>query len=297
MSFFSKKTNKKPAHSAKIQPHGAWGHYAQKQRSKNTVKNELTDKRTIISVENLSLSYEDRNVIENMSFKVDSGDYLCIIGENGSGKSTLMNALLGLKKQSGGKIIFSDLKRAQIGVLPQQSPVERDFPATVEEVVIAGCLMRHTKGPFLASSAKKEAFSNMEKLGITSLASRPYRDLSGGQRQRVMIARALCAAEKVLVLDEPVSGLDPKSVADMYALFRDLNSAGMTVIMITHDIPSALRYSSHILRINKDSVFFGTVDEYKVLPEAQRYLEEPAESKKEPFGEGGFRYVSGEENE
>ena len=296
MSFFSKKTNKAPSHNAKITPVGAWGHYSKKQ-GKGTAAGVTADKETLIEVDKLSLSYEGRAVIENLSFKVDAGDYLCVIGENGSGKSTLMNALLGLKKQSGGNIVFNKLKRNEIGVLPQQEPVERDFPATVREVVMAGCLARHTKGPFLAKSAEQTAFSNMEKLGITPLANRPYRDLSGGQRQRVMIARALCAAEKVLVLDEPVSGLDPKSTVDMYALFRDLNMGGMTVIMVTHDVASAIRYGSHILRINKDSIFYGTIEEYKALPEAQRYIDTPVEEKETPFGEGGFRYADGEENE
>lgn len=296
MSFFSKKAAGSPTHGQKIPPTSAWRHYNKKQGNKSGAQVAEGNKSPQISVDGLSLAYEGRAVIENLSFSVCQGDYLCVIGENGSGKSTLMNALLGMIKPVKGKISYHHLSRNQIGVLPQQTPVQNDFPATVYEVVMAGCLARHSKGPFLSKDARSIAFSNMEKLGITALRDRPFRELSGGQRQRVLIARALCTAEKALILDEPVTGLDPVTTADIYTLFRDLNQGGMTVVSVTHDVHAALRYASHILRVNKDSVFFGTVDEYAALPEAARYLvSNNSESESEtPYGEGGFRYSGGD---
>ena len=295
MSFISFKP-KKNITEKKIPPTAAWTHYNKKQGAQDAVQKSSEPAMPLITLKNVTLSYENTNVIENLSLEILEGDYLCIIGENGSGKSTLMNAILGLKKQSAGKIELHHLKRQQIGVLPQQNPVSKDFPALVEEVVISGCLNRCSKGPFLSNNARKLAFENMEKVGITSLASRPYRDLSGGQQQRVALARALCAAEKMLVLDEPVSGLDAKSTADIYSLIYDLNRKdGMTVVTVTHDIPAALRYGTKVLRINKDSIFSGSVDEYKALPEVKPYLDTLDGTDDEiPFGEGGFRYNGGE---
>lgn len=299
MSFISFKNKKNKLADKKLPPHSAWGHYTKKQgtrigRSANADVDSA--EAPLVTVSDVSLSYEGRNVIEGLSFDVCRGDYLCVIGENGSGKSTLMSAILGLKKVSGGKISMNGLSRGEIGVLPQQSQVQKDFPALVEEVVITGCLGRSTKGPFMTKDARKIAFASMEKLGITSIAKRPYRELSGGQQQRVMIARALCAAEKMLVLDEPVTGLDPKSTADIYSLISHLNRAEkMTIVMVTHDVASALRYSTHILRINKDSVFFGSTEEYKTLPEASAYLDREKDDSDAdiPYGEGGFRYKGG----
>ena len=292
MSFFSKKTNKSPVHEQKIPPVGSWRHYNKKQGNRPDGESADNAPSLLVSVESLTMSYEGRVVLHDLDLSIHSGDYLCIIGENGSGKSTLMNALLGLLKPTGGKVKYHSLTRNQIGVLPQQMPVERDFPATVREVVTAGCLARSTKGPFLSKDAGKIVFSNMEKLGITPLADRPFRELSGGQRQRVLIARALCAAEKMLILDEPVSGLDPKTTADIYTLLQDLNRSGMTIVTVTHDVRVALRYASHILRMNKDHVFFGTAEEYAALPEAKLYLdtEDDDSAAGTPYGEGGFRY-------
>lgn len=293
MAFISFKGNKKIS-DQKIPPASAWSHYSKKRSTAQDVGD--VGGKPLLELEGVSLSYEGTHVIDKLSLTVSEGDYLSVIGENGSGKSTLMNAILGLKKVSEGKIKYHGVKREQIGVLPQQSPVEKDFPALVSEVVTSGCLNRCSKGPFLSKDAKKLAFDSMERLGITSLAPRLYRDLSGGQQQRVMLARALCAAEKMLVLDEPVSGLDVKSTADIYSLIYDLNrKERMTTIMVTHDIPSAIKYSTHILRINKDSIFFGTTEQYKALPEAQLYLA-PSEDDEEtePYGEGGFRYSGGE---
>ena len=297
MSFFSKKSKSAPSHSAKIPPVGAFGHYNKKKGVKNTdpssVEASLQEAEIQISVENVTLSFEGRAVLQDISFDIRSGDYICIIGENGSGKSTLMNAILGLLKPSGGKIKYHKIARNQIGVLPQLSPIDTDFPATVREVVLAGCIARSSKGIFLSKDSKDIAFSAMEKLGITPLADRSFRELSGGQKQRVMLARALCAAEKMMFLDEPVTGLDRTSIADVYALIDTLNRDGMTIVTVTHDVRSALRYASKILRINKDSYLFLDTEEYKKLPEAQIYLQSQSDGvdRDQPYGEGGFRYT------
>ena len=216
-----------------------------------------------VTCKNLSLGYESKVVVEGLNFAVNRGDYLCIIGENGSGKSTLMKTLLGLKAPLGGEILFSDgLKKNEIGYLPQQTVVQRDFPASVYEIVLSGRLNHCGLQPFYSREDKAAAKKNMERMCITALSGRCYRELSGGQQQRVLLARALCAAEKILLLDEPVSGLDPVVTAEMYALIEDLNRQGVTIIMISHDLQAALRYASHILQIGK-TPFFGTKADYR----------------------------------
>lgn len=213
--------------------------------------------------EDLSLGYESREIIHNLNFSINAGDYLCIVGENGSGKSTLMKTILGLHSPLKGRIITGDgLKQNEIGYLPQQTVVQKDFPASVREIVLSGCQGRCGLRPFYNKEEKALALSSMEKMNITHLADRCYRELSGGQQQRVLLARALSATRKVLLLDEPVSGLDPKVTAEMYELIRELNRVdGITVIMISHDIAAATEYASHILHIGKD-IFFGTKEEY-----------------------------------
>ncbi|MCR4939738.1 MAG: metal ABC transporter ATP-binding protein [Treponemataceae bacterium] len=216
----------------------------------------------LITVQSLSLGYDSHAILENLSFTVNAGDYLCIVGENGSGKSTLMKTLLGLQKPLGGKILVGDgLKKNDIGYLPQQTMVQRDFPASVKEIVLSGCQNRCGLRPFYNKEEKELAQKNMERMNITQLANRCYRDLSGGQQQRVLLARALCSAERILLLDEPVSGLDPKVTAEMYSLISELNKDGVTIIMISHDISAAVRYASHILHIGA-AVFFGTKEDY-----------------------------------
>ena len=216
-----------------------------------------------LSCEKLSLGYEGHEIVGDLTFSVNAGDYLCIVGENGSGKSTLMKTILGLRAPMGGEIRVGDgLRRNEIGYLPQQTAVQRDFPASVREIVLSGCQGRAGLRPFYNRAEKKLAADNMEKLGLTALSGRCYRDLSGGQQQRVLLARALCATRKLLLLDEPVSGLDPKVTAEFYRLIERLNADdGITVIMISHDVSAALRYASHILHIG-ERVFFGTRDEY-----------------------------------
>ena len=215
-----------------------------------------------IKVENLTLGYDGHAIVEDLNFSVNEGDYLCIVGENGSGKTTLMKTLLHLRAPMGGRIVMGDgVKENEIGYLPQQSEMQKDFPASVTEIVLSGCQGRCGLRPFYNQEEKKLAADAMEKMGITALAKRCYRELSGGQQQRVLLARALCAAQKILLLDEPVSGLDPVVTADMYDLIRRLNRSGITIIMISHDIAAALKDASHILHIG-GTVFFGTKEAY-----------------------------------
>ena len=216
----------------------------------------------LITVQNLSLGYDSYVIVKDLNFSVNAGDYLCIVGENGSGKSTLMKTLLHLREPVDGQILIGDgLKETEIGYLPQQTIVQKDFPASVREIVLSGCLGRCGLRPFYSREEKRLAEENMERMGISSLAGRSYRNLSGGQQQRVLLARALCATGKVLLLDEPVAGLDPKVTVEMYDLIEGLNKEGITVIMISHDVAAAIRYASHILHIG-DTVFFGTKEEY-----------------------------------
>ena len=216
----------------------------------------------LIKCENLSLGYDSNVIASDINFEINGGDYLCIVGENGSGKSTLMKTILGLQKPLGGSIFFGDgLKQTEIGYLPQQTVVQRDFPASVWEILLSGNLSKSGFKPFYSKEDKKRAQENIEKMGIESLKKRCYRELSGGQQQRVLLARALCATSKLLLLDEPVSGLDPKVTAEMYALIEELNKEGITVIMISHDISAATKYASHILHMS-DKFFFGTKKEY-----------------------------------
>ena len=216
----------------------------------------------ILKCENLTLGYDGRAVVENLNFEINSGDYLCIVGENGSGKSTLMRTLLNLQNPISGTIETGEgLKRTEIGYLPQQTVVQRDFPASVWEIVLSGNLSRTGLKPFYSKADKQRALENLERMGISDVTKRCYRELSGGQQQRVLLARALCATKKLLLLDEPVSGLDPKVTAEMYDLIESLNKQGITVIMISHDIGAAVKYATHILHIGSE-VFFGTKEEY-----------------------------------
>ena len=215
-----------------------------------------------ITVKDLAVGYDRIAIEEHINFKVEKGDYLCIVGENGSGKSTLMKTLLGLRPPIAGEIVMGDdLKPGEIGYLPQQTEVQKDFPASVKEIVISGCQVKCGLRPFYNKEEKKLAEENMEKMAITDLANRSFRALSGGQKQRVLLARALCATGKLLVLDEPVAGLDPKVTAQMYELIESLNKEGITIIMVSHDMEAALQYATHILHMGK-KVFFGTKEEY-----------------------------------
>ncbi|MBR0385043.1 MAG: ABC transporter ATP-binding protein [Erysipelotrichaceae bacterium] len=210
----------------------------------------------ILTVKNLTLGYDSHVIADKLNFMLESGDYLCVVGENGSGKTTLMKTLLGLQEAISGDIIFGDgMQKNEIGYLPQQTQVQKDFPASVEEIVLSG-FQGKCKGPFYSREMKEEAKRNMRRMGVDDLARRCYRDLSGGQQQRVLLARALCAAGRMLLLDEPVAGLDPKATENMYELIKSLNDEGVTIIMVTHDVNSAAKYANKILRIG-DHIYYG----------------------------------------
>lgn len=225
--------------------------------------------------QDLCVGYDGKAVLQDLSFAVFSGDYLCIVGENGSGKSTLMKTILGLQQPVRGRILTLDgLRKNEIGYLPQQTQVQKDFPASVREIVLSGCLGRCGSRPFYNKGEKQLALDAMDKMQITQLARRCYRELSGGQQQRVLLARALCATQKMLLLDEPVSGLDPKVTAEMYALIEKLNREdGITVVMISHDMTAAIKYASHILHIG-DTVFFGAKAAYLQSPQGRLFAAE-----------------------
>ncbi|NCC19741.1 ABC transporter ATP-binding protein [Candidatus Saccharibacteria bacterium] len=211
----------------------------------------------LVSIKEASFGYEGKPVLREVSLSVCAGDYLCIMGENGSGKSTLMKTMLGLLPLIQGKIEFGDgLRQKEIGYLPQQTDAQKDFPASVREIVLSGCLNRCGLRPFYRRSEKELARANMERLGISGLSRRCHRELSGGQQQRVLLARALCATQKLLLLDEPAAGLDPKASEDMYQIIERLNKdSGIAIVMISHDIGSAMKYASHILHLGSTSLF------------------------------------------
>ena len=218
---------------------------------------------SLLTCQNASLGYEGRAIVKDLNFTVEEGDYLCIVGENGSGKSTLMKTILGLTPPLSGSIETGDgLRQTEIGYLPQQTPVQRDFPASVREIVRSGCQSRMGFKAFYGKGEKALAEENIRRMGLEELAGRCYRELSGGQQQRVLLARALCATRRLLLLDEPVAGLDPKVTAALYRLIQELNQKdGITIIMISHDLQAALQYATKVLHIGH-KVFFGTKDAY-----------------------------------
>ena len=217
-----------------------------------------------LTVKNLCPGYDGIPVAEDINFELNKGDYLCIVGENGSGKSTLVKTLVGLVKPVSGEISCTE---SRIGYLPQQTLAQKDFPASVGEIVLSGCLSSSGLHPFYSLEQKKLALSSMERLGISHMKNRCYRDLSGGQQQRVLLARALCTAGKILLLDEPATGLDPAATAEMYSIVKDLNEKEkITIIMVSHDIEAAVKYASHILHLGSRLQFFGTKEEYVKSP-------------------------------
>ena len=235
--------------------------------------NEKKKETIWIDCQNVSLGYEGHAIWEGLTFQVKSGDYLCIVGENGSGKSTLLKSLLGLLKPLSGTIVWDDaLRRGAIGYLPQQTKAQKDFPATVYEVVLSGFLSRGGLRLFHTPAEKSAALMNMGKLGILELKDRCYRELSGGQQQRVLLARALCAAGELLVLDEPVTGLDPAAALDLYRTLEYLHAQeGIAIVMVTHDMRSALRYATKILHAGQKQWFCGTPEEYLASPYGKRF--------------------------
>lgn len=227
----------------------------------------------LITCEKLELAYENRVVVSDLSFTVEKGDSICIVGENGAGKTTLMKALLGLLHPKSGRIIYGDgLQRRRIGYLPQITAIQRDFPASVYEIVLSGCLNQMGFRPFYTRRERRRADEVLEKLQIGQLKNKYYHALSGGQQQRVLLARALCAAGELLILDEPAAGLDPVVTTALYQLISDLNREGMTTVMVSHDIQSAVQYANKILHLQQRPLFFGTTSEYQKTKLGQSFL-------------------------
>lgn len=222
-------------------------------------------KNNLITAEELTLAYDGHTAAKNVNFTLSKGDYLCVVGENGSGKSTLLRAIIGEVKPAGGKLLLSDdLRSGGIGYLPQKSKIQRDFPASVREVVLSGCVKHDFFGLFWKNESKKKTDDAMELLKIGDLADKCYGDLSGGQQQRVLLARAICVSDKLLLLDEPVTGLDPGAAHEMYHTIRTINQKiGCAVMMVSHDVSCALREAGMVLSMCRGHSFFGTVDEYR----------------------------------
>ena len=229
----------------------------------------------LLACRDVSLGYEGQSVLTHLNLSIREGDYLCIVGDNGSGKSTLLRGLLGLLPPQSGEIWRSaELKRGNLGYLPQQTRAQRDFPATVYEVVLSGCLNKKGMHFFYSPAQKSEALMNMGKLGVLELKDQCYRDLSGGQQQRVLLARALCAAHKLLILDEPITGLDPAAAQDLYKILSYLNrKEGMAIVMVTHDLKAALQSAQRVLHIGRQGVFLGSAAEYLASPQGRRFKE------------------------
>ena len=230
----------------------------------------------LIVCRDAALGYEGRAVLSGLDLRIAAGDYLCVVGENGSGKSTLMKGLLGLVEPMEGVIERApELKNGAVGYLPQQTQAQKDFPATVYEVVLSGFLNRRGFRFFYTAAQKTEALQAIGKLGILELKDRCYRELSGGQQQRALLARALCAASRLLILDEPITGLDPAAAQDLYKTLRYLNEKeGMAVVMVTHDLRAALENARTVLHIGGRSWFYGTVEDYYRSPEGRRFRKE-----------------------
>ena len=219
----------------------------------------------LIALKDVTIAFEGTVAVDRVSLTVEKGDYLVVLGENGSGKSTLMRAMLGLVKPRSGSIVYGDgLHKNQIGYLPQQTAAQRDFPASVEEVVLSGCVNRMGRRCFYNKADREKALANMELLDILPLRKKSYRNLSGGQQQRALLARALCATDALLILDEPVTGLDPLASEELYGVIRDLNRRhGVAVVMVSHDLRGALMDARHVAVMDRGMDFFGTPEDYR----------------------------------
>ncbi len=229
------------------------------------------ERELLLSCRDATLGYENKTVLEHVDFSVYAGDYMGIVGENGSGKSTLLKSILGLLQPLCGTVNCPN-RQGGIGYLPQQTALQKDFPATVEEVVLSGFLNRKSHRFFYSAEEKSKALMNMGKLGILERKDKCYRELSGGQQQRVLLSRALCAADRLLVLDEPVTGLDPAAAQDLYKTLRYLNQKeGMAIVMVTHDMGAVLQEAKTILHVGNRTAFCGTVEEYLTSAEGKRF--------------------------
>ena len=228
----------------------------------------------LITCSHVDFGYENHDAVVDLTMEVNEGDYLCVVGANGAGKSTLVKGLLGLLAPTGGSLVVAEtLKRTGIGYLPQQTSAQKDFPATVREVVLSGALSRRGRRFFYSGEEKEMAEKAMERLGITDLARRCFRELSGGQQQRALIARALCAAGKLLILDEPVTGLDPQAVQEFYGFIRRLNrEEKVAIVMVSHDVANMVGQADKILHLQQKVLFYGTAGEYKKTRAGREFL-------------------------
>ena len=229
----------------------------------------------LIVCRDVSLGYEGQTVLSHLDLTIRDGDYLCIVGDNGSGKSTLLRGLLGLLAPQAGEILRApELERGAVGYLPQQTRAQRDFPATVFEVALSGCLNQKGSRFFYTRAQKSQTLMNLGKLGVLEWKDKCYRELSGGQQQRVLLARALCAAGRLLILDEPITGLDPAAAQDLYKTLAYLNrTEHMAIVMVTHDLAPALRSAKTVFHIGQRGTFLGTVADYLASPQGRRFRE------------------------
>jgi len=228
----------------------------------------------LLHCENLSFSYDGKVAVKDVTFSISSGEYICIVGENGSGKSTLVKGLLQLHPPSGGTLRLGDCPKGGIGYLPQQKTSWKHFPASVLEVTLSGCLNRMKLRPFYGKKEKQQAMENLERMGIAHLHRHCFRELSGGQQQRVLLARALCAAKHLLILDEPIASLDPIAAKEFYEQIQRLHTElHMAVLMVSHDMKNALSYGEKILHLDTKQLFFGTTDAYLATGTGQRFGE------------------------
>ena len=226
---------------------------------------------SLITVKDLSIGYEGKTVTENINFEIEEKDYLCIVGENGAGKTTLLRTLLNLNNPIKGEIIYGELNKNDIGYLPQVSPIQADFPASVKEIVLSGFQGKCGLRPFYNREEKEKAYENIRQMELEPYKNKPFSELSGGLKQRVLLSRALCSTNKLLYLDEPITGLDPIMTEKMYGIIKDLNDKGIAIVMISHDINEALNDAKHILHIGKQS-FYGTVEEYMNCSLGKKFL-------------------------
>ena len=225
----------------------------------------------MISVEGLTVEFGGFTLFDDVSFVVNKKDRIALVGKNGAGKSTMLKIFSGLQSPTSGSI--SVPKETTIGYLPQQTAAQKDFPATVQEVVLSGTLSRRGNRPFYSRAERKLAAHNLERLGIEHLKQKCYRELSGGQQQRVLIARALCATEQLLILDEPITGLDPSAIQDFYHLIKKLNKEdGITIIMVSHDIGNVISQANKILHLHRRVLFCGTAEAYRQSVAGKEFL-------------------------
>jgi zinc transport system ATP-binding protein len=219
---------------------------------------------SILELKQLRLGFGDNIVINNASLVLEEGDFACIVGANGAGKSTLVRAILGLIKPLGGDIHYcGDLKQTQIGYLPQETRPDSNFPATVEEIVLSGCLGHMGWKPFYCHKEKQHIRRSLKILGIESLAKKRFVDLSGGQKQKVLLARSLSATTKMIILDEPSNSLDHKSRKDFYKTLKNLNrEQGLTILMITHDLDADDLIGNKVIAIKEGKVTLSETNDY-----------------------------------